>query len=227
MPADAIRPALDFAAVSARVAERYKACGRSAVSYVKAKLRHDPVHRAVLALSEAEPFGDVLDIGCGRGQLGIALLEAGVARSVLGLDLHTRHLAQARAAASGLRYRVETRDLASPQEMPAATTVLLVDVLYQLEDEAQCALLHAAARAAARRLIIRTLDPDRGLRSRVTLGLERSLRRVSPHAGAHVNPWPIPRLLALLRQLGLTASVAPCWQGTPFANVLVRAGREI
>ena len=60
----------------ARVARRYRCCGRGAYGYVKGKLKYDPVHRYVLGLAEQEPFGNVLDLGSGRGQLGIALLEA-------------------------------------------------------------------------------------------------------------------------------------------------------
>ena len=57
-------------------------CGRFVRGYVAGKLRRDPVHRDVLGLATGEAFGEVIDIGCGRGQLALALLEAGLARSV-------------------------------------------------------------------------------------------------------------------------------------------------
>jgi SAM-dependent methyltransferase len=215
----------DFSPVLARVAGRYRGCGRGTHGYVKGKLTRDPVHRDVLALADEEHFGDVLDIGCGRGQLGIALLEAGLASSVVGLDRRTGHLAQARRAAEGLSYRAVAQDLALPLALPQATTVLLIDVLYQLTDEAQNAVLLAACRAAHDRIIIRTLDPDRGVRSLLTLGVERLMRPFSPHSGARVNPWKVPRLQAPLIDLGFAPSVTPCWGGTPFANVLIIARR--
>ncbi len=211
----------------ARVAQRYRRCGRGTYLYVKAKLAHDPVHRDVLALAAQEPFGDVIDIGCGRGQLGVALLEAGLAHSVLGIDRQARHLAQAQQAAAGLAYAVATQDLASWQDAPQAQTALLIDVLYQLADEAQHAVLRAASRAARDRLIIRTLDPDCGVRSRLTLALERAMRPVSPHSGERVNPWKLARLQALLREFGFAATVTPCWHGTPFANMLIIARRQL
>src|SRR3954468_4398744 len=68
--ADASKSPVGLAALSARVARRYRACGRFAQHYVAAKLRRDPVHRAVLALAAGEALGDVVDVGCGRGQLG-------------------------------------------------------------------------------------------------------------------------------------------------------------
>jgi SAM-dependent methyltransferase len=211
----------DFAPVLARVAGRYRGCGRGAHGYVKGKLTHDPAHRAVLALAGAEDFGDVLDIGCGRGQLGIALLEASLASSVVGIDRRTEHLAQARRAAEGLPYRAVAQDLALPLTVPPVATVLLIDVLYQLTDDAQNAVLQAACCAARDRIVIRTLDPHRGVRSLLTLGVERLMRPFSPHSGALVNPWNVARLQASLDERGFASSATPCWSGTPFANVLI------
>ena len=151
----------------ARVARRYRCCGRGAFGYVKGKLKYDPIHRDMLALAEEEHFGHVLDLGSGRGQLGIALLEAGLASSVVGIDRRIRHLAQARHAACGLPYYAVAQDLTLPLAVLQATTVLLIDLLYQLADDAQHAMLLAACCAAQDRIIIRTLDPDRGARSRL------------------------------------------------------------
>ena len=221
----AFMSARDCATLFAAVAARYAGCGPAARHYVAGKLRRDPVHRAVLTLAAREAFGDVLDLGCGRGQLGIALLLSGAARSVRGLDAGAERLAQAARAGARLAFATECRDLSGPDALPAADTVLIVDVLYQLETAAQVALLEAAARAARARVLVRTLDPDRGWRSTLTLGLERALRRISPHSGAHVNPLPVGRLAGVLRAEGFTVDSVPCWDGTPFANVLLMARR--
>jgi SAM-dependent methyltransferase len=172
-------------------------------------------------MAAKEAFGDVVDIGCGRGQLGMALLEAGLARSVVGLDCHAAHLRQARRAATGLAFTALVQDLAQHQEIPGATTVLLIDVLYQLEPVVQMALLQAALRAARERVIIRTLDPGQGLRSRLTVWMERLSRRLSPHSGEYVVARPIRSIVRTLHEASFVASVTPCWQGTPFANVLI------
>jgi 2-polyprenyl-3-methyl-5-hydroxy-6-metoxy-1,4-benzoquinol methylase len=226
MPEKVSSPQPDLAALFERVARRYRDCGRFARHYVAAKLRRDPVHREVLALAAAEAFGDVVDIGCGRGQLAVALLDAGIARSVLGLDCNAGHLRQAQRAANGLAFTATVQDLAQCQDVPNATTVLLVDVLYQLEPQVQMAVLQAAILAARQRIIIRTLDPNRGLRSRVTVGLEKLVRRVSSHSGQHVAARSVSCILRTLDEAGFAASVAPCWQGTPFANVLI-IGRPV
>jgi SAM-dependent methyltransferase len=208
-------------AVFARTAARYRGCGRFAHGYVRVKLRRDPIHAALLGLAMREPFGSVLDLGCGRGQLGITLLEAGLAASVLALDRNARHLQQAACAAVGLALRTEMRDLARLHVLPAVATVIIVDLLYQLDTLAQERLLEAAARAAKSRILIRTADPDLGLRSRLTRGVELLARRVSPHSGEYVNAQPIASLAAALANAGFATEAAPCWQGTPFANVLL------
>ena len=224
-PSNAATPQTDFRATFQRVAQRYSGCGRFARGYVAAKLRLDPVQRAVLALAADEALGDVVDIGCGRGQLAVALLEAGLAQSVLGLDCHARYLEQARRAAAGLAFKTELRDLAETHDVPEATSVLLIDVLYQLDPVVQIGLLRAAARATHRRVIIRTLDPDLGMRSTLTLRLERLMQGLSPHSGNHVDAVPVARLAETLADAGFAVSSAPCWQGTPFANVLLIARR--
>jgi SAM-dependent methyltransferase len=221
MGMDASSHGTEVETLFALVTRRYLACGQFARRYVAAKLRHDPVHRDLLALAAAEEFGDVVDIGCGRGQLGTALLEAGLARSVLGLDCHAGHLEQARRAATGLAFSARAQDLAECQDVPNAATVLLIDVLYQLEPRIQMALLHAAIRAARERIIIRTLDPGRGLRSRLTVWLETLTRGVSPHSGKHVAARPVSCIARTLNEAGLASSIAPCWGSTPFANVLI------
>ncbi|MGH7101582.1 MAG: methyltransferase domain-containing protein [Acetobacteraceae bacterium] len=210
----------------ARTTARYRGSGRFAHGYVRAKLRRDPVHAALLRLAMVEPFGSILELGCGRGQLAVALLEAEGAEAVLGLDRNARFLRQAAQAAAELPFRTERHDLAHPGALPEADTVVIVDLLYQLETAAQVRLLAGATRAARIRIVIRTADPDRGLRSRLTRTLELLSRRAWPHAGAHVNATPIAELAAVLSDAGFVPEIVPCWQGTPFANVLMVGHRR-
>jgi len=218
-------PSLDVAAILDRTARRYRQCDRFSRHYVASKLRRDPVHADVLGLAAREPFGDVVDVGCGRGQLGVALLEAGLARSVLGLERRPSSLAAARLAAGHLPFRGEALDLARDQAAAAVDTVLLIDVLYQLDDGVQAAVLDAVAGAARARIVIRTLDPARGARSRFTQALERMGRRVWPNAGSTVNAPTIAALTGKLEARGFAVEAMPCWRGTPFANVLLIARR--
>ena len=212
----------------ARVAARYAAEGRFVQGFVAGKLRRDPASRAILGVAARTPFGAVIDVGCGRGQLGVALLLAGGATSVLGIETAPVQAAQAARAGAGLGLSVVQRNLAAdlslPGALPGADTVLIVDVLYQLPTAAQLALVRAAA-AARRCVLIRTLDPGAGARAWLTILWERLSRRLSPHAGAMVNPRPPAEAAAILRAAGFAVTIATCRDGTPFANVLITARR--
>ncbi len=98
--------------LAAQVAARYRGASRTARGFIAGKLRRDPAAPALLALGAARGFGDVLDLGCGRGQLGIALLLSGAAGSLHGIDIDARKIALAREAAQGLPARFDAADLA-------------------------------------------------------------------------------------------------------------------
>ena len=218
-------PALPQAkTILARTARRYRRCNRFARSYVGMKLRTDPVHNAVLALAASEAFGSVLDLGCGYGQLSAALLEAGLADSVFGLDRSAKHLQQAQVA-SGPAFQAKVQDLAVDLHLPSADTILLIDVLYQLDLRVQDVVLGQASRAARRRIIIRACDPDRGARSWFYRRVETLFRLVWPNAGLYVMPRPIRTITETLERAGFVVECRPCCRGTPFPNVLLIARR--
>lgn len=209
--------------IVAQVAARYRHCGRFARHYVAGKLKHDPLTRTLLA---GESFGSVLDLGCGRGQFGGLLLQAGLAGEVTGLDGNPRLLADARRALNGLPFHAVHRDLSRHAALPAVDTVLMVDVLYQLAPEAQGRLLAAACNAARRRLLIRMADPGAGLRGWFTDMAERLGRRVWPHAGQTVAAQPVSWTVRRVEAAGFRATCAPSRAGTPFSNVLMVATRD-
>jgi SAM-dependent methyltransferase len=207
-------------------ASRYRPAGRFAFHYVTGKLRRDPVARVLFDLGAERGFGDVVDLGCGRGHFSACLLQIGAARAVIGIDCHAAHVRQATEAMRGQAFTGRVQDFSVDQAVPAADTVLLIDVLYQLGTEAQSALLRNAAGAARELLIIRTADPGRGLRSRVTRVLEIGFRRVWPHAGRRVNARPVQEMVETLVAVGFACDVAPCWEGTPFGNVVIKARKK-
>lgn len=211
------------------VAARYAGGSRFARHYVGSKLRRDPATAAILAeAARVGGFGVVLDLGCGLGQLSLALLQAGLADSVHGLDRAGRKLDEARlaaAAAPALAARFRDADLASAEALPPGDTVLIVDVLYQIPEAAQFRLLRLAASAARRRVLVRAFDPTLGWRSRVGLAMEVLNRALRGDHAAAIRPVPPERLIAALEAEGFRTRVAPCWGGTPLPNVLLVAER--
>ena len=209
-----------------RTAARYRSGGKFTRHYVASKLRMDPVNAAILALPAA-PFGRVMDVGSGRGQLGVLLLEAGLTSSVLALDQDANALAQLAHAAAGLPVRTQEADLAAWQPVEDADTVFLIDVLYQLATEQQLALLRRAASVARRTVVIRASDPARGWRNGLSRVLERLGRGWWPTFGKRHNALPPAVLAETLAACGFAVETVPCRRGTPLAGVLlvgIRAG---
>jgi trans-aconitate methyltransferase len=213
------------AALFRAVAARYRVCGHFAFHYVANKLRRDPLTAAMLALGRVRSFGEVVDVGCGRGQFTALLLEAGLADSVLGIECNSALLAQAQHAMRGLSFEGQLRDLTHDPRVPCGETILLVDVLYQLPTHVQQALVEACAASARHHVLIRMADPSRGWRAHFTRFTERAARRIWPNAGATVNARPVDVAVEILRGCGYAVTVAPCWAGTPFSNVIVIADR--
>lgn len=213
----------------ARTLARYDKESFANRAYVAIKLETDPVFRNLAAEG---PLGRVIDIGAGRGQGALYLLERGAATRCMGLDWDEAKIAVAKRAAAanvdaaGLdaSFRAEDVRKATLEE---ADTVLLVDVLHYLTRDEQSALLRLAARHAKDRVLVRDVDPDRGLRSRITLGLERLTTRRSWNRGERVLPRAIADLARDLEDEGFVVEgVRPCWGATPFSNVLLVARRK-
>ncbi|WP_394826992.1 DUF2062 domain-containing protein [Pendulispora albinea] len=224
-----------FEAVALRVAERYARGRKFTRGYVQSKMRRDPVVRAVLALGQGEGrdgdgggdagLGDVADVGCGRGQLGIALLESRGARSVAGVDWDSKKVQEAARAGEGLPVTFTVGDIREEPRTPC-DTALLIDVLHYFTEHEQDAMLDRIARLSRSCIVVRDLDPERGWRSRVTRLQETITTGLGINRGARLHIRPISAITRALEAHGFRTEVTPCWQGTPFANVLVVARRR-
>ncbi len=214
----------DPAILARQVAGLYAGASRFAQGYVGGKLRGDPASRAVLDHAVATPFGHVADLGCGRGQLGLALLTAGLATRVTGLDRDARKVAEAARAAARLPAGFTVAELSAAM-VPDCDTALLIDVLYQLPVPVQRPLLAAMAERARRLVLIRAFDPDLGWRSTIGLAMERAGRAVRRDRNA-IAPLPLAEVAAPFAAAGFAVSVAPCWGRTPLPNVLLVAERQ-
>lgn len=209
-----------------RTAARYARAARwrGAYYYVVGKLRGDPCTRA---LAERAPLGDVLDLGCGRGQLPVLLLESGAAWRVRGVDADAEKIAFAERAAEGLPASFVCGDVRGA-EIEAADTVLLIDVLHYFDRATQDALLARAARLVrpGGRLFVREASTGLGARSWITLLVEWIAKGVRLNRGERLLFRDVRReLVPMLEAEGMACAVEPCWRGTPFGNVLLVATR--
>jgi SAM-dependent methyltransferase len=212
-------------ALTGQVAARYAGASRYARNFVRGKLLTDPATPAILRLArQAGGFGVVADLGCGRGQVGLALLTAGLAQAVQGLDLDPGKIADARRAAAGLPADFAVADLGRAA-VPDCDTALIFDVLLQMPEAAQRGLIARMATAARRRIVIRAFDPDCGWRAGLGSAMEEAGRRLR-RDGSAFRPLPLAELAAPLRAQGFRTSVTPCWGWTPLPNVMLLAERD-
>ena len=206
------------------VADRYQA--RSAHYYVRSKLRMDPVSRALHDLGARQAYGDVVDVACGRGQVGLLLLVAGLASRVIGFDWDAAKVAHANAAAAGLAGTFEQGDVRA-MAIPEADTVLLVDIVHYLARDEQDDLLLRSARAArapGSRVIVRDVDPDRGATSAFTQSWEWVTTTLGYNRGARVSPRSFTEITTLLEAEGLIVTRELC-SAKGMSNVLLIATR--
>lgn len=97
--------------------------------------------------------GRVLEVGCGYGLFSCYLALHAPTRHVLGVDVDLRKIVHAQFAAQQARGRsahVEFH-LAPPGEIPEGPwdAIVIVDVLYLLDPDAQAGLLHSCAEQLA------------------------------------------------------------------------------
>jgi uncharacterized protein (DUF2062 family)/SAM-dependent methyltransferase len=233
----------DFTGLSAAAADRYLGTSLTAWEFARAKLRGDPVYRAVLASDWLPASGVLVDVGCGPGLL-LALvaeaIEAGregrwppagwpappAALRLEGIELRPRAAELARYAL-GDDAQVQTAD-ALDAALPAAIDVAAIfDVLHMMERGAHRPLLArlAAAMPPGAILLVREADAAAGWRFRMVRLGNAITALVRGHFRQRFAFRTAAEWRAELTGLGFEVSLAPMSEGTPFANVLLVAKR--
>lgn len=221
---------------------RYLASGRSHCHFVWCKLRFDPLYRALLRSGTAARGGRLLDVGCGRG-ISLALLDT-ARRAALaaapapwpspaedlelwGIELHEQVAAVARRALGGAA-QILAGD-AADQPLPAARTILLLDVLHYLSARDQERLLERAVEALEPGgvLIIREADAGLDLRFTLTRWAERLCALGRGHWRQQFCYRSAGEWRRLAEDAGTSVEESPMWAGTPFGNRLLQIRKPL
>jgi SAM-dependent methyltransferase len=230
----------DWVKAVERVATRYalpqspRPHDRVLFHHIRGKLLADPAARLVAELGGDEheqakgPLGSVLDIGSGRGQVALLLLELGRATSVRGLDWDRRKIESA-VRAAGAHQGAPKLDAAfavadaRTAPLEPADTVLLVDLLHYFLPEEQDTILDRAAGAVlpGGHILVREADAGRGLRSLVTWLEERLFTFLRVNRGERVRFRDAADLVRRLEGRGLVCETRRAWGRMPFSNVLI------
>jgi uncharacterized protein (DUF2062 family)/SAM-dependent methyltransferase len=232
-----------FVKLSAAAADRYVGTSITAWEFARAKLRGDPVYRAVLSSGWLPPSGVLLDVGCGPGLL-LALVAQAAEEARHGrwpppgwppapADLRLHGIELRPRAAELARYAlgddeaVQTADATQATLPDRLDVVAIFDVLHLIDAAAHVPLLRrmAAAMPTGALLLVREADAAAGWRFRMVAFGNRltalSRGRLRPRfAFRSAAEWQ-----ALLAGIGFEVAVAPMGEGTPFGNVLLVARR--
>ena len=226
----------------AAACEPYRSAGRFAWHFARGKLGRDPVFRAMLERGDLPANARVIDIGCGQGllasllasidtQAGTGAWPAGwpaapVGARYHGIELMARDVARAESALAQLvpRPTFVCADMCQAA-LPAGDVVVILDVLHYVDHAAQDALLARVRDALAPRgrLLLRVGDADSRRGFATSQWVDRIVTWTRGHRVPPTYGRPLAAWTASLQRLGFTVQPVPMSQGTPFANVLLRA----
>jgi uncharacterized protein (DUF2062 family) len=233
--APSLPPHLDE--VFRRAADRYLELSMTAWEFARAKLRRDPVYRALLE-SGLTGGGTLVEIGCGQGLAVVALVEAAsVAREqrwprelppppefqrLVGIESRSR---VAWLASRALGDAAEIVHAHAPQGLPARMAVTLVlDVLHLMAAEDQERLLKEVMirLEPGGVVLIRDADAAAGWRFRAVKAGNRLKNLAVGNWGQTFHFRSAAEWERMFAAQGWHAVAQPMAHGTPFANVLFR-----
>jgi len=201
----------------------YAGSARYDRGFVRWKMRLDRIFSLLAA--EDLGTGTVVDLGCGYGMALCFAAFGDQGRRLLGCDLNAHRISVAQHALHALNAETsvcDVRDFA----LPSAGLILILDVLQYLPAEEQLALLKrcCAALEPGGRLIFRVHDRERGLRTALTLGLDRLLFSAE-HVGARPTILCAAQYRSALSEAGMEVVERRFRNRLPLAHILFLARR--
>jgi uncharacterized protein (DUF2062 family) len=202
-----------------RTLRRYRHGKTGERMYVRAKLEADPLARVLMNLPGS--FGRLTDAGCGRGQVGLFLLDVGKAAALFGFDPEARAIQLATGAGTDATFQQASF---AEVDWPPADTVLFADSLHYVPVPLQELALARAADSLAPggRLIVREVDATPGWRSTLTRLSERLSAVLRRRRSAH-GYRSAAALGDYLTSLGLEVERLPPLEWGPFEDAVLVA----
>jgi SAM-dependent methyltransferase len=183
----------------------------------------------------AVPFrGAVLEIGCGHGLASALLAATSTQRDVVGVDVDAAKVAVGQRAAArlttarpGTRLQIRLAEGGGVPDGPW-DAIVVVDVLYLLDEAGQRRLLTEAAErlAPGGTLVVKEMAADPAWKAGWNRAQERmSVRVLGLTAGTTLCFVPIERQAAWLADVGLEVEVRRLDRGSPHPHALLVARR--
>jgi uncharacterized protein (DUF2062 family)/trans-aconitate methyltransferase len=187
-------------------------------SFVRWKLRLDRIFE--LLANENLGSGTVVDLGCGYGITLSFVTFGDNHRRLVGCDVDAHRIAVARQALGSLNADVTVADIRH-FVVPPAGLILILDVLQYLSVDEQSALLKrcCSALAPGGTLVFRVHDREHGVRSKITMALER-LIFASKGDGLRPRMLSIAEYRGALENAGMQVEERHFRNRLPLAHVL-------
>ena len=200
-------------------------CGQWVRGFVRWKLRLDRIFELLAA--ENLGSGIVVDLGCGYGMALCFAAFGDEYRRLVGCDLDVRRIAVARKALVRLNADVTVADIRH-FALPSAGLILIMDVLQCLSAADQSDLLKrcCSALAADGILIFRVHDREHGIRSAITMALDRLLF-VRQHNRLQPQILPTTEYRRVLESAGMQVEERHFRNRLPLAHVLFIARKSV
>lgn len=217
----------------------FRSAGRLAYGFARGKLLGDPVFKAIISRGLLPRAGTLVDLGSGQGVLE-ALLVAAAARhargawprnwpappapTLIGVDLRREGVRRAQAAL-GARAHFEVGDIRAFR-IPSCRAIVILDVLHYVSATEQQRILEQC-RAALEPdgvLLLRVGDAAAGARFWITRWGDQLITMMRGNLAPRFHCRSARQWTALLQQLGFHVRAESMSLGTPFANILLRAG---
>jgi SAM-dependent methyltransferase len=198
-------------------------CAQFDRGFVRWKMRLDRIFS--LLAGEDLGKGTVVDLGCGYGMALIFVAFGDRGRRLAGCDLNAHRIAVAQQALRAFNAEVSVQDVRD-FALPPAGLILILDVLQYLPAEEQIALLKrcCAALQPGGRLIFRVHDRERGLRTVLTLGLDRLLFSAE-RVGVRPTILSAAQYRVALQESGMAVEERRFRNRLPLAHILFLARR--
>jgi len=188
---------------------------------------HNYVRALTCPFPLIEPFvpreGAICDLGCGHGLFSIYLALRSPARRIIGYDLDEGKIELARRAARGIPNVSFSVADAREVEVAPCDAVVLLDVLYLMDDAAQDRLI-ARGHALLRRggvLVVHTSDTRPRWKYRWARGQETlAVRLFGITRGQTLNFRPAKELAVVFDRLGFHTRMEKTDRGYPYPHLL-------
>jgi 2-polyprenyl-3-methyl-5-hydroxy-6-metoxy-1,4-benzoquinol methylase len=184
---------------------------------------------------EVPDEGDVLEVGCGHGLLTLYLGLTSPRRHVVGVDIDSAKIAEAKEAAGGLRPGEAdvTFEAVDAGHVPTGAwdAIVLADVLYLLPESDQRSLVAAAARAVRPGGVVVLKEMDVQPRWKLTWNqvqetLATRVFRVTDSIGRGLTFVEPERTASWLTDEGLDVAHRRVDRGYPWPHHLIVARRS-